>query len=773
MTAGHKFHPLALLLLSSALLSGCIGQATEIHTGSNSSSSTSSPTPTATVTPEIVPTETPTVVPTVTVTATPTNTPIVTPTATATPTRTPTVTPTATATPTRTPTVTPTPTATATATPTRTPTVTPTPTATATATATPTNTPTVTPTATATPTRTPTVTPTATATPTRTPTVTPTATATTTPTSTPRAVLTISDGPEYDYGYVSVGTSVNRTFTVTNTGSAPATNLQPVPFTATILQYKGGNFPGQGGSCNVGATVAVGGSCSVIVTFAPTYAYEFHRTIEMTYFDSADSQTTSRPLKGTGTYCTRRDQDFGGGTGFPPTPYLIYNATHLQNVALHVGCHFQLMNDIVLPIPSPGQNNFTPIGLDGTYDREDLQFSGTFDGGGHVVRNFTYSDPTLSDYQAMGFFGFVSASAVIKDLTLENVNVTGNDGVGGFAGLLDMWFFIGGGTQHGIMENCHVTSGQVTGNTGIGGLIGYNFGYLSNSHASASVVFGTAPFSTIGGLVGYQGGGSITHSYATGAVSSTGPSFPIVGGLVGNMDSVIADDGTTTSEEPAVVQTSYATGNVTGQSNVGGFVGLMYSGSIVTDSYSTGSVSGGCATGYFGTCQDLGGFVGTLSQSTITNSYSIGIVAPVAGTVEVGGFVGVIFGGTVTSSYWLKDASIPANTAMPDDGNQRTKAQMQTQGTYLNWDFTNVWSIAANSYPQLRPASSASLNAFRLAMGKDEAWASPAAATETQVVVESSGCSASSKGGASLLLSIFAMLGLLLIRRRLGANAGH
>ena len=96
---------------------------------------------------------------------------------------------------------------------------------------------------------------------------------------------------------------------------------------------------------------------------------------------------------------------------------------------------------------------------------------------------------------------------------------------------------------------------------------------------------------SVGGLVG-SGSGSVSGSYATGAVTGSGGS---VGGLVGS------------GSRSVTVRDSYATGAVTGSGgSVGGLVG---SGSrfTVRDSYATGAVTGSGG--------NVGGLVGSGSSS--------------------------------------------------------------------------------------------------------------------------------------------------------------
>ena len=126
---------------------------------------------------------------------------------------------------------------------------------------------------------------------------------------------------------------------------------------------------------------------------------------------------------------------------------------------------------------------------------------------------------------------------------------------------------------------------------------------------------------TVGGIVGYNNGGTVEYSYNTGSVS--GSSY--VGGVVG-------------SNNGGTVKYSYNTGNVSGSSYVGGIVGT--NGGTVEYSYNTGSVSG---------VGDVGGVVGC-NSGTVEYSYNTGTVSVSVSGSDVGGVVGCN-SGTVETSY--------------------------------------------------------------------------------------------------------------------------
>ncbi len=236
---------------------------------------------------------------------------------------------------------------------------------------------------------------------------------------------------------------------------------------------------------------------------------------------------------------------YGGGSGEPNDPYLIYTAEQLNEIGLHEDDwdkHFKLMADIDLS--GYTGTNFNIIGsLYGS-------FGGVFDGSGHTISNFTY---TSTDTNRIGLFGCVyGGAAKIKDLGLINPNIDVDAGTGDRVGSLV------GYLASGTITNCYAEGGSISGagseySRGVGGLVGESYsGTITGSYASSTVTGDNS----VGGLVGYNNN-ILTHCYATGNVAGT----TNVGGLVGKN----GYSGTITH--------CYATASVTGTADVGGLVG--------------------------------------------------------------------------------------------------------------------------------------------------------------------------------------------------------
>lgn len=209
------------------------------------------------------------------------------------------------------------------------------------------------------------------------------------------------------------------------------------------------------------------------------------------------------------------------GYSYDNNTYTVYTADGLKAWAeaaqsnLSLNCI--LAADITLPTVAEGENNWTPIGTNGYSKR----YTGTFDGGGHTITGLTINQ---SGTDHVGLFGCIGGRGTVKNLTLENVNITGHDNVGGVVGSTDDYL--------NIVTGCTV-SGTVSGNSNVGGVVGYNNSSVSGCTASGDV---TGMGNNVGGVVGYNNSSVTACYHASGSVS--GANF--VGGLVGYTDLMTA-----------------------------------------------------------------------------------------------------------------------------------------------------------------------------------------------------------------------------------------
>jgi len=213
------------------------------------------------------------------------------------------------------------------------------------------------------------------------------------------------------------------------------------------------------------------------------------------------------------------------GYSYDNNTYTVYTADGLlvwnEAAQNDLSTNCILAADITLPTVAEGESNWTPIG---TNDHYYSRYTGTFDGGGHTITGLTINQ-SGTDY--VGLFGCIGGRGTVKNLTLENVNITGHDNVGGVVGSTDDYL--------NIVTGCTVT-GTVSGNSNVGGVVGYNHaGDVIGCTASGDV---TGMGNNVGGVVGENfSSGDVTACYhASGSVS--GANF--VGGLVGYTDFMTA-----------------------------------------------------------------------------------------------------------------------------------------------------------------------------------------------------------------------------------------
>ena len=259
---------------------------------------------------------------------------------------------------------------------------------------------------------------------------------------------------------------------------------------------------------------------------------------------------------------------------------------------------------------------WTPIGtaLNNSY-------KGNFDGGNHTISELTVKG---SDEYA-GLFGYIGSGGTVKNVKLEKVQITSDY----------QYAYVGGvaGNNNGAIENCSV-SGSVSGNS---------------------------TYNSVGGVVGYQWGGSITRCSSSATVNGTGS----VGGVVGQ------------TNYGATLTACYSTENVTLESNnsdnnyAGGVVGVNGASSTLTACYATGKVTG---TGTGSGSIYVGGVTGNNASGTLTACYHAAetVSGPDGAT---GGVTGRNYDANVgipsiTACYWQNNQAqgIGNNQAGTTDG---------------------------------------------------------------------------------------------------------
>jgi len=280
-------------------------------------------------------------------------------------------------------------------------------------------------------------------------------------------------------------------------------------------------------------------------------------------------------------------------------------------------------------------------------------------------------------------------------VTIEDSEVYGNVDAevasGGFVGF----------SQFSKFKTNSATS-DVTSNRVSGGFAGFSaVSLFIDTHAEGDVDFKVADNSgnyNFGGFIGIAESSWIEQSSATGnvldALNSTGE---YLGGFAGELYS-------------SRLNTSFASGHVSGHSAMGGLVGYSFQ-SVIENSYALGDVLG---VGL------VGGFLGIIEDSQIYNSFSAGKVSgeAIEGEIKnVGGFIGEevslsnettqnqslensTTSNAVINSFWNAETSGLGEAGDYSFGAAgKTTAEMKMRSTYATvldegaWDFETIWSI--------------------------------------------------------------------------------
>ena len=286
-----------------------------------------------------------------------------------------------------------------------------------------------------------------------------------------------------------------------------------------------------------------------------------------------------------------------------------------------------LADDITLPVVTDGGSNWTPI----------QGYRGTFDGGGKTITGLTINKSTGSN---VGLFASIVEGGTVKNLKLDDVDITAGSNVGAIAG-----------ENRGTIENCSVSGSAIgsSDNSNVGGIAGmHREGTITDCHSSATVEGRTY----VGGIVGVSdamlGNASIIACYSTGSVTATDPgSYSYVGGVAGM------------NGNGAILTACYATGDVKGGvGSVGGVVGDNLYGTVTACYHATGSVTGASGS--------TGGVVGynTAGSSTVTACYWSGTMTEDTG---IGNDKSNVGEATKVEGDWT-EAMNAMNTALTNAG---------------------------------------------------------------------------------------------------------
>ena len=366
----------------------------------------------------------------------------------------------------------------------------------------------------------------------------------------------------------------------------------------------------------------------------------------------------------------------GNGTGSTGDPFQIINCTTLQEMEDNLTANYILIDNIdcIDTINWNAGAGFTPVN----------NFNAIFNGQEYEIRNLYINRTSTNN---IGLFG--ENYGTITNIDLEEVNITGNTNVGGLVG-----------KQNGGSITNSYTTGTIIGLDTVGGLVGLvdSGATINNSYSTANV---KSNDQYVGGLFGETTTGTISNSYATGNVIAISNTAGGLGGAIHTgtkiekcyaTGSVLGDweiGGLIADAFGGYISQSYSTGNVNGTGGaIGGLVGWFEGGATINNSYSTGIVTGD---------EGIGGLIGWVDfgNGNIYHSYTTGSTT---GNTGVGGLIGYVDVGVyVENSYWDNETT---GQTISEGGTPKSTADMQTQGTFIGWDFTTIWEMI--DYPHLQ-----------------------------------------------------------------------
>lgn len=283
------------------------------------------------------------------------------------------------------------------------------------------------------------------------------------------AVLTVS---AVNFGRILVNTSKDLTVTLVKSGTLPATGVAPRSFGSPYFSFKGGNFPGAGGTC--ASTITA--NCTLVLSYAPTTTGNHSDSLRLDYHNgntAALMTTTLGGQSGTPAVLTMSPATAYDYGSFPLGYIQDANFT-VSNSAQSIAATSLVITGLTLPFShisgctgtlSPGaactlrlrfrptavgtfNANFTVSYFDGVTTRNDLtnSLSGTGTNGAQLFANTSTYDfgsviigNTATATFTLTYYGGRPAS---------NLLITGIDGVFAFPG----GDFSGGGTCTGTIS---------------------------------------------------------------------------------------------------------------------------------------------------------------------------------------------------------------------------------------------------------------------------------------------------------------------------------
>lgn len=417
------------------------------------------------------------------------------------------------------------------------------------------------------------------------------------------------------------------------------------------------------------------------------------------------------------------------GKGSETSPFLIRAAADINKLSDFIassgmdykGFFFRVENDI-----DYAGATLKPIGTD------KIKFQGDFDGAGHTIKGFNYSDESVVDGKGLyiGFFATLGEAARVHHLTLGG-NITANGSAAAFAGRL-----------YGKIADCvNLASVSVTGSSTVAGFAAYayedaeitdcvNKGTISgNNRNVAAGIVGNATSTIVSRCVNegnisattHIGGiaarisGSITDCVNKGRLSSTltGAREVYMGGIAaygakgttsmltiegcsntvplsgprGVAGILASTDGYDLSSKISgcyvVMRNCFNTADISATSYASGVAGDLKSGCDITDCYNTGNVT---------TIQGHAG--GAFNSFTSDPNFEVNRVADCynSGTVKAGGATNGGFASQIGNDMLVENCYNLGDVSTTYKGANNNQAFTAGFAAYVNGHILNCFN---------------------------------------------------------------------------------
>ncbi len=346
------------------------------------------------------------------------------------------------------------------------------------------------------------------------------------------------------------------------------------------------------------------------------------------------------------------------GTGTASDPFLVEDLSDLERVASGLDysgltwskdANYKLMADIDLSTQYNATTgvSWTPIG------NSTNKFQGVFDGNGFTISNLYINTADLTD---QGLFGDTDPGSVIKNLTLNHVNIQAKAITGSLVGYSKSTI------SNVIVKDTNVTTTAER----AGGLIGriYDIGSISNVYVQGNVSGNVE----IGGLVGFIDIASTTITYIT--ISDVA--------FIGNVTSATDKAGGITSYlRGATIDRAFVEGTIVANDRVGGIAGFVQtrSGTPINPTITDSIVLAQILSKTDSTAGSIAGSVSITNTPlpVLSNNYSLDTNK-------------VFFSGDTLSG---------------DNGLAMTSANLNDTSWFTtnlsSWDFTNTWTFPTDA----------------------------------------------------------------------------